>query len=603
MFADLVHDLVRSRWLCLATLSMLLLISLLSSSADQALACADTRVISDPQCTIVDVPVDGANLTQPTQILLQYHSDPVMPPAYPALLSAPFLLLGNSRWHSNVVIGWFVPGVAFLTWALALASPDLSYCRITPAPYRDASTAVRYFADPHCVDSGGFAYQPPLPTSDAANQTLAYSCGVLANDQCQRTVSGFTYFSDPICNGFLFFLLIVQWIMAATIILDGCCHGEQWQRVRHAVTSCVSVVSTKVFSFVPKALALHSVSPSVAVSGDARASETAELSSLFRYPIRLCLATWLGLIVVFVYGLSLILFVSELINSLIRANRDADWMDEATFTRWMREVEAAFIVASIFALLLALRAGWCALRDFKRDCLADQRIAQMLRDQARANGPEAETEVEHGTQAQVPRPQDVSAAASSSASVASSVSVPSAAPVPNLGSAVMSASSFVGSYIATVLFATLLLWLILAIVLVLLFLDPARTFLLSKWLTVVTIVSTKIVQMISQWLTLKYIVGRQNDRTIRHPRWFALVDLVLTMSSAITGPLTALSRLLVAFGSALFQMYRVDRSIVLPPFQDKDAVYSAYLSLLRAQEFTIEKQFDQTAQQRHADQS
>lgn len=427
----------------------------------------------------------------------------------------------------------------------------------------------------------------------------------MANERCQSDVSGFSYFSDPICNFFLFLLLIAQWLMAAALVLDGCCGGEHWARVRLAVISCVSFVSTKVFSFVPKALALDSShSAGIDATSDAetraRAAEAAELSALFRYPIRLCLATWLGAIAVSVYGLSVILFVSQQLDLLIRANRDGAWMDEATFTRWMRELEAAFIVASCLALLLAIRAGWCALRDFKRDCLADPRIADMLRAQAAAAHPRMLVEVEERG-ADAPSPHDLSAYAPESSSVVSASPAVAAAAVPDLGSAVLSASSFVGSYIATVLLATLLLWLILAIVLLLVFLDPTRDFLLSKWLYFFTIVSTKLVQMASQWLTLRYIVGRANDRTIRHPRWFAFVDLLLTMSSAITGPLAALSRLLVAFGSALLQMYRIDRSIVLPPFQSKDGVFATYQSLVRAQEFTIEKQFQQTTPAQRAE--
>ena len=59
------------------------------------------------------------------------------------------------------------------------------------------------------------------------------------------------------------------------------------------------------------------------------------------------------------------------------------------------------------------------------------------------------------------------------------------------------------------------------------------------------------------------IVETQNG--IRHPRLFATVDLVLTLTSVITGPIKTLARVIGAQGCIFANLFRSDRCLMVEP--------------------------------------
>ncbi len=100
--------------------------------------------------------------------------------------------------------------------------------------------------------------------------------------------------------------------------------------------------------------------------------------------------------------------------------------------------------------------------------------------------------------------------------------------------------------------------------------------------------------MFADWLANIYLIG---DREyILHPRLYFLYDLTFIINGALSGPANALFRI----GSSLFinliHIYRVDLSIMVPPFDWCDYIHAQYTSVVRIYYFKQDYKYSYTFQ-------
>ncbi len=90
--------------------------------------------------------------------------------------------------------------------------------------------------------------------------------------------------------------------------------------------------------------------------------------------------------------------------------------------------------------------------------------------------------------------------------------------------------------------------------------------------------SIPVINNIFNYFFCRWIIGK--DDRIRRPRVFLIYDFSFTLASTLAGPINAVLRLVSSLFFTLLQMYRLDVSVIAPPFQKYDNAFLQYKAVV-----------------------
>ena len=113
---------------------------------------------------------------------------------------------------------------------------------------------------------------------------------------------------------------------------------------------------------------------------------------------------------------------------------------------------------------------------------------------------------------------------------------------------------------------------------------PLRAALASVWHWIVVTSVSVLISYAIRWFLLDRYAGHPS-RGITKSRCWRLVDLVVSVTSLLSGPISALERLLMSLLATLLLLPRADTPIAPSQLRSFDWLYGYYIETLRLQHY------------------
>jgi len=148
------------------------------------------------------------------------------------------------------------------------------------------------------------------------------------------------------------------------------------------------------------------------------------------------------------------------------------------------------------------------------------------------------------------------------------------------------ASSFVGTWLATLMFATILCGVLVSLITWLLIVPVFRQIIWSFAGTIVATLIPKIITTIVP-IVVDYCLVGSEPFEIKHPRLFFIVDLLTLVLGGLAAITTAVIELLKVVVFFVINLYRIDRPNLPHPFTTMDAGFNSYCAVLKAYRYKM----------------
>ena len=154
---------------------------------------------------------------------------------------------------------------------------------------------------------------------------------------------------------------------------------------------------------------------------------------------------------------------------------------------------------------------------------------------------------------------------------------------PPLRMDISNSACFIGGYISNCICALIFSWVVVALFLFLFVNRFLRRHVVYNYQLWLILIASPLIAYLIRVFFLEYDYGKPS-RGIIHPKRYRAAYAFVTLTSIVAGPTYGIARILTALAFLLVMIHRVDWSLIPPPFEHWDGVYTSYVNLINLEQ-------------------